>query len=112
VSTRVARSRVASELAGRGRPFAAFAATVLVCRGRLLLDPAAFARLLGVPAGHLGLLESGWAPPDRAPRRLAALAPDLGWAAVGLDPDAAGDRARRHPSAGQVGARRDENDPP
>ncbi len=108
----VARTRLAVDLAGRGRPYAAFAATVLVCRGRLLLDPTGFARLLGVHVGHLGLLESGWAPPDHAPRRLAQLAPDLGWAEVGLDPGAGDDRSRRHPADGQAVGRRGENHPP
>lgn len=96
----VTRDRIAADLARRGRPFAAFAATLLVCRGRLLLDPLAFADLLGVPAAHLRGLESGSRPPVHAPRRLAALAPDLDWPAVGVDPDAPDDRARRHPSGG------------
>jgi hypothetical protein len=107
-----ARQRLSDDLAARRRPFAAFAATVLVCRGRLLLDPAGFARLLGVDVGHLAALESGWRPPDHAPRRLARLAPDLGWPSVGIDLQDRSDPSRRHPSSGQVGGGRGENLPP
>jgi hypothetical protein len=96
----VARDRMAAQLADAGRPFAAFAATVLVCRGVLLLDAVAFASLLGVPVDHLRRLESGRRPPDHAPRRLSAVCPDLDWEAVGVDPTDPADRARRHPSAG------------
>ena len=108
----VARARVAGELAATGRPFAAFAATVLACRGRLLLSPAGLGALLGVPVEHVHRLESGWRPPDHAPRRLAAVVPELDWPAVGVDPSATDDRAARHPSRGQVGRERGENGPP
>lgn len=108
----VARQRVAGELAACGRPFAAFAAAVLACRGRLLLSPAGLGALLGVPVEHVHRLESGWRPPDHAPRRLAAVVPDLDWSAVGVDPAAPGDRAARHPSRGQLGRDRGENGPP
>lgn len=91
----------AARLAGRGAPWADFAAAVVVARGRLLLDGAAFARVLGVHPAVVRRFESGDDAPARAPRRLAALAPELDWPAVGLLP--AGDvtdMAARHPSAG------------
>ncbi|MEJ7845480.1 MAG: hypothetical protein WKF93_07530 [Acidimicrobiales bacterium] len=92
---------VATRLAGRAAPWADFAAAVVVARGRLLLDGAAFARVLGVHPAVVRRFESGEDAPARAPRRLAALAPELDWPAVGLLPagDVA-DMAARHPSAG------------
>jgi hypothetical protein len=97
--------RLARELAGAGHERAALAAAVLVCRGRLRLDPAAFARWLGIPPVHVEALEAGARPPSTVPRRLAQLAPELDWPAVGVDLGAA-DRAARHPAGGGVGGAR------
>lgn len=93
---------LAARLTGRGTPWAPFAAAVMVARGRLLLDHEAFARLLGVHPAVVRRFETGASAPHRAPRRLAGLAPELDWPAVGLLPRGHPcDVASRHPAAGR-----------
>jgi hypothetical protein len=93
-------ARLAARLAAAGAPHAALAAALLVARGRRLLDHASFGALVGLPVEHLRSLESGHRPPQHAPRRLAALDPDLDWLAAGLTPPGdPGDPAARHPAA-------------
>jgi transcriptional regulator with XRE-family HTH domain len=95
---RVIVERLAARLADR--PHATVAATVLVTRGRSLLDQRAFAELLGVSIGHLRSWESGARPGQHVPRRLASLAPELDWEAAGVrEPGDPRDLASRHPSA-------------
>lgn len=96
----IALERLGARLAAAGVPHPAVAAAVLVCRGRRLLDQAAFARLLGVPVAHVRALESGRRPPTHAPRRIAGLDAQIDWPAAGVtalgDP---ADPASRHPAA-------------
>lgn len=96
----IALAKLRRRLLAEGVAHPDLAATVLVARGRRLLDQRAFAALLGVPLAHLRSWESGRRPPAHVPRRIAAVAPELDWPAAGVtppgDPD---DPASRHPSA-------------
>ncbi|MGH9136485.1 MAG: hypothetical protein ACRD0G_05475 [Acidimicrobiales bacterium] len=92
-------SRLARDLARSRRPFPEFAASVVLARGLHAAGAEQFARLLGVPVAQLEAYESGWRSPDWAPRRLAALAPELDWIGVGLRPRGDPiDPASRHPA--------------
>lgn len=98
------RALVAADLERRGHTRAGLATAVLVARGRLGLDPEGFGRLLRVPGWVVVLLERGHTAPERAPAALAATAPDIDWAELGVGIGAG--RARpssRHPAAHQVG---------
>lgn len=100
MSTEVVLARLRTRLAADGAAHPELAATVLLARGRTLLDQRRFADVLGVPVAHLRALESGHRPPAHAPRRLRALAPALDWTAAGVTPPGhPADPASRHPSA-------------
>jgi hypothetical protein len=96
----IALTRLRQRLAAAGVAHPDLAATVLVARGRRLLDDVAFADLLGVPVSHVRSWESGSRSPAEVPRRIAAVAPDLDWPAAGVTPPGdPADPASRHPSA-------------
>ena len=96
----LAWARLAAALDGDARAHPGFAAAVIVARGRLVLDPGAFAALLRVPEAAVRAWESGGCDPGRAPRRLRLLAPELDWDGAGVTaPGHPGDPASRHPSA-------------
>ena len=76
-------TRMADRMASDGRPWAAFAAAVLVGRAESGLGQADFAELLGVSVERLERMEQGWAPPSSGPERLAREVPWIDWRRLG-----------------------------
>jgi hypothetical protein len=100
----VVAGRLAARFGAAGAAHPALAAAVVVARGRRMLDPVAFAALVGVPVTHLRSWESGRRPPVAVPRRLRQLAPELDWDTAGVtQPGDPADPASRHPAAGSDG---------
>lgn len=108
----IAHRRLAADLAAAGRRYPAVAAAALVCRGLLGIDRGALARALGIAPRFLASIEAGIAPGWTVPRRLTSLAPDLDWAAAGVEAATPADRARRHPAAHRPGPARRPDEPP
>lgn len=102
----LARRRLAAAFAHEGRQWPALAAAVVVTRGRLQLGLEGFASLLGVTPAVVAALERGGCAPPLAPLRLARLAPEIDWGALGVPlgawPPPPGPRAR-HPSSHRPG---------
>jgi hypothetical protein len=102
----VARRGLTRALTLDGLQWPALSAAVLVVRGRMGLDPMGFARLLRVPLGAARDLERGGCAPVLAPTRLADLAPDVDWAALGVpvrERPPPSEPAGRHPSGHRTG---------
>jgi hypothetical protein len=104
VDLRLLVARLADRYEFEGRSWPALCAAVVLVRGRLGLDRAAFARRLGVPTHVVGHLEEGLRHPSLAPAGLAEVAPDVDWARYGVPraPPAGHSRhacRARHPAA-------------
>jgi hypothetical protein len=76
-------TRMADRMAADGRPWAAFAAAVVVARGSEGLDQCAFAERLGVSVERLERMEQGWVPPRAGPSSLDAEVPWVDWCRLG-----------------------------
>ena len=72
-------ARLATRFEDEGREWPAFAAALVVARGRTGHDRSRFASLLGVAEAIVGDLEDGRLPPWCAPPGLADVAPDMDW---------------------------------
>ena len=99
-----ARRHLTAVLREEGRQWPALCAAVLVSRAALAVDRAGFAALLGVDPHLAAALETGGCAPGLAPARLADVAPDVDWWAMGVP--LTRDRSptvARHPSAHRPG---------
>ncbi len=76
------RARMAERLVEEGSRWPDFVAAVLQTRARLGVDQAGLAELLGVDTSVVADMEASRLPPSQAPLGLAALAPDIDWAAL------------------------------
>ncbi len=102
----IARRGLARALARDGWQWPSLCAAVIVARGRLGLDPVAFASALGVPRTTVALLEGGGCAPLLAPPRLADVVPDIDWAALGVPVRARAPTSEptgRHPAGHRTG---------
>lgn len=75
---------IARAFAAEGIQWPALSGAVVAARGALGLDPASFARLLRITLATAIALERGGCAPALAPPRLADVAPDIDWAALGV----------------------------
>lgn len=79
-----ARRGIARALIAEGVQWPALCAAVIAARGALGLEPSAFSRLLRVTSTVVSDLERGGCAPALAPPRLADVAPDVDWGALGV----------------------------
>ncbi|MEY2438165.1 MAG: hypothetical protein QOF97_3001 [Acidimicrobiaceae bacterium] len=79
-----ARRHLTVSLQAEGRQWPALCAAVLVTRAVLGLDRLRFAAALGIAPLAASSLETGGCAPGLAPPRLADLAPDVDWWAMGV----------------------------
>jgi hypothetical protein len=99
-----ARRHLTKALHDEGRHWPALCAAVLVTRATLALDRPTFAALLGIDPVTAGALETGWCAPGLAPPRLADVAPDVDWWAMGVPlTRARSPTVAHHPSAHRPG---------
>jgi hypothetical protein len=79
-----ARRHLTAALREEGRQWPALCAAVLVARAQLAVDRTRFAAMVGNDPTAAAALETGGCAPGVAPPRLADVAPDVDWWAMGV----------------------------